>query len=152
MNEICRQKAISEEYVDFIWQTDFSTEKIQELYPDVCVQPINHYFSVFYANKTYLQTYSLEYGYDIFPTLYTLLETESLEASRILQLQNQPVLQLKGEGVLIGFIDTGVDYTNRCFRDAAGNSRILEIWDQTIQEGQPPEGIFYGSVYTGPAQ
>ena len=83
-----------------------------------------------------------------FPTLYTTLQTENLEASGILALQNQPVLNLRGQGVLLGFIDTGIDYRNRCFLDNAGKSRILAIWDQTDQNGTPPEGIHYGSVYT----
>ena len=69
-------------------------------------------------------------------------------ASGILALQNQPVLNLRGQGVLLGFIDTGIDYRNRCFLDNAGKSRILAIWDQTDQNGTPPEGIHYGSVYT----
>ena len=73
---------------------------------------------------------------------------ENLEASGILALQNQPVLNLRGQGVLLGFIDTGIDYRNRCFLDNAGKSRILAIWDQTDQNGTPPEGIHYGSVYT----
>ena len=42
----------------------------------------------------------------------------------------------------------GIDYTNPVFRDANGQSRILAIWDQTIQEGSPPEGFLYGTEYT----
>lgn len=42
----------------------------------------------------------------------------------------------------------GIDYTNAAFRDENGNSRILAIWDQTIQEGTPPEGFLYGTEYT----
>ena len=34
------------------------------------------------------------------------------------------------------------------FLDSEGNSRILAIWDQTIQTGTPPEGFFYGTEYT----
>lgn len=32
--------------------------------------------------------------------------------------------------------------------NAAGNSRVLAIWDQTIQTGTPPEGFAFGSLYT----
>lgn len=42
----------------------------------------------------------------------------------------------------------GIDYTNPAFRDSEGNSRILAIWDQTIQTGTPPEGFQYGTEYT----
>lgn len=41
----------------------------------------------------------------------------------------------------------GIDYTNPAFRDSEGNSRILAIWDQTIQTGTPPEGFLFGTEY-----
>ena len=115
------------------------------------MQLINVDYTVFYADRrkwTADRERLYEYSYELFPTLYTTLQTENLEASGILALQNQPVLNLRGQGVLLGFIDTGIDYRNRCFLDNAGKSRILAIWDQTDQNGTPPEGIHYGSVYT----
>lgn len=42
----------------------------------------------------------------------------------------------------------GIDYTDPVFRDSEGNSRILAIWDQTIQSDRPPEGFLYGTEYT----
>ena len=131
--EQCREKIVSEDYADFIWQTNVREEDIREIYPDVCVQRINDYYTVFYADRnkwTADRERLYEYGYELFPTLYTPLQSESLETSGILALQNQPVLNLRGQGVLLGFVDTGIDYRNRCFLDAAGKSRILTIWDQ----------------------
>ena len=151
MDEACREKIVSENYADFIWQTNVREEDIREIYPDVCVQRINDYYTVFYADRrkwTADRERLYEYGYELFPTLYTTQQTEGLEASGILALQEQPVLNLRGQGVLLGFIDTGIDYRNRCFLDNAGKSRILAIWDQTDQNGTPPDGIHYGSVYT----
>ena len=49
---------------------------------------------------------------------------------------------------MIGFIDTGIDYKNPAFLDEFGNTRISGIWDQTIQSGTLPPGIFYGSEYS----
>lgn len=37
---------------------------------------------------------------------------------------------LTGRGVITAVIDSGIDYFHGDFRDAAGNSRILELWDQ----------------------
>ena len=36
---------------------------------------------------------------------------------------------------------------NRCFGGGDGSTRILGIWDQTIQTGEPPQGILYGTEY-----
>ena len=36
---------------------------------------------------------------------------------------------------------------NPVFLDENGNSRILAIWDQTVQTGAPPDGLKYGSEY-----
>lgn len=145
----CREQAVSEEYVDFIWQQNLSEEELDRFFPDICRQPINNFYTVFYVERAFLPPgEEAEYGFEVLPALYAPLQTESLEAANILQLQNQPVLELKGQGVLVGFIDTGIDYTNRCFQDSAGESRILAIWDQTEQGGVPPEGIGYGTVYS----
>ena len=72
---------------------------------------------------------------------------DSMNQSGISQVQYYPTIELLGNGILIGFIDTGIDYTNDVFRNLDGTTRILGIWDQTIQSGDPPEGFYYGSLY-----
>ena len=58
---------------------------------------------------------------------------------------------LSGEGVLIGVVDSGVDYRHPDFRREDGTSRILKLWDQSAPEekGRPPEGYFLGAEYDG---
>lgn len=53
---------------------------------------------------------------------------------------------LYGEGVIVGVIDSGIDYTNEEFRKEDGTTRILKLWDQSIP-GRPPVGYRTGSVY-----
>lgn len=36
---------------------------------------------------------------------------------------------LTGEGILVGFLDTGIDYTHNAFKDAEGNTRIEYIYN-----------------------
>lgn len=55
-----------------------------------------------------------------------------MDASGILSTFNTPALANKGAGTMIGFLDTGIDYTNRLFRKSNGTTRILGIWDQTL--------------------
>lgn len=54
---------------------------------------------------------------------------------------------LSGVGVLVAIIDSGIDYTHPVFMGKNGNSRIYEIWDQTV-DGNPPIDYYRGTVYT----
>ena len=54
---------------------------------------------------------------------------------------------LTGKGILTGVVDSGVDYFHPDFRNADGSSRILRLWDQSIQ-GNPPQGYVTGTEYT----
>ena len=75
------------------------------------------------------------------------MDDAALSGSGILKVQNQPTLSLKGEGILLGFLDTGIDYQNPVFQNGPASSRIVSIWDQTIRDGRQPEGFLYGSEY-----
>lgn len=62
--------------------------------------------------------------------IYTLQQISPLEASQATFLQQDLPLNLKGEGVLIGLIDTGIDYLSEEFMDENGQTKIDYIWDQ----------------------
>lgn len=83
-----------------------------------------------------------------FPSLYTLNSTVSLERSGIGEIQRIPTLALFGQGVIVVVIDTGVDYQHPAFRNSDGSTRILTIWDQTQQEGTPPDTFTFGTEYS----
>ena len=141
----CMEHVYAEEYYDFL--IPYGVESEVPSTPG-CVQRIAEDYDIFFYPREGLPPLSIgNYTYTAIPKCYALLDTTALDASGITRLQNQPVLALKGEGVLVGVIDTGVDYTNPLFRYSDGSSRILRIWDQTIQDGTPPEGILYGAEY-----
>ena len=71
----------------------------------------------------------------------------SMRASCITPVQNDPPYRLRGEGVLLAIIDSGINYFHPDFRNPDGTTRITSIWDQTII-GRPPEGFFQGTEYT----
>ena len=52
-------------------------------------------------------------------------------ASCITPVQTGPE-GLTGRGVLVGIIDSGIDYAHPDFRNEDGTTRILELWDQSL--------------------
>lgn len=55
---------------------------------------------------------------------------------------------LNGTGVLVGIIDSGIDYTHPDFCKEDGMTRIVALWDQSLNGGNPPEGYRLGTVYS----
>ncbi len=55
-----------------------------------------------------------------------------------------------GKGVIVGVIDSGIDFRHSDFRNGDGTTRIAAIWDQrdTGAAGAPPAGYTYGGVCT----
>lgn len=71
---------------------------------------------------------------------------QAREASCILPVQ-AGANGLTGEGILVGVVDFGVDYFHSDFRNEDGSSRILRLWDQSL-DGKPPRGYVTGTEYT----
>lgn len=71
---------------------------------------------------------------------------EGRRASCINPLQTE-TFNLFGDGVLVGIIDSGIDYSHPDFINEDRTSRIAVLWDQTIP-GNPPEGYSIGTLYT----
>lgn len=61
--------------------------------------------------------------------------------------KNNPNISITGRGVIIAVADSGIDYLHPDFIYPDGTSKILYLWDQTI-EGNPPEGFYFGHEYT----
>jgi subtilisin family serine protease len=55
---------------------------------------------------------------------------------------------LNGAGVLVGDVDSGVDYDHGDFQNPNGTTRLINIWDQTDAGGPAPAGYPYGSEWT----
>ncbi len=72
------------------------------------------------------------------------MDYRSMEAACIPQVHR--VYGLTGQGVLIGFVDSGLDLTHPEFQGPDGTSRIEALWDMGAQ-GNPPEGFLHGAFY-----
>ena len=81
-------------------------------------------------------------------TILTLNAISPLEASGAPVFNNNPYLRLNGRGVLVGIIDTGIDYLNKEFQREDDTTRIVRIWDQTIQGDKDIYDLKYGTEYT----
>lgn len=83
-----------------------------------------------------------------FSTILTLNDISPVEASGAPVFNTSPYLKLNGRGVLVGVIDTGIDYLNKEFQMEDDTTRIVRLWDQTIQGDTNIYGLKYGTEYT----
>ena len=77
---------------------------------------------------------------------YISFEILSGKRSSCITQVTLPPLSLTGNGVLVGFVDSGIDLTHPDFQDSNGNSRVLFLCDQTRDE-DPPDGYLFGTEY-----
>ncbi|MDO5417207.1 MAG: S8 family peptidase, partial [Lachnospiraceae bacterium] len=130
----CPVNPASEEVADFIHREGSRSDSLSALQEQIlCQDFVSREYSIAYLPLAQARPISLErYPYYSIPKLYALLDTSSMEAAGILPVFRQPALGNQGRGVLIGIIDTGIDYQNPLFRNPDGTTRIAGIWDQTL--------------------
>ena len=150
----CREQIISEDYADYIIEYGSIIENVYKIYQTDCVQVINERYAVFHEPATSMNVaVNISLPYSSIPKLFGLMDTSSMDSSGITRVQNQPYLNLKGQDVIVGVIDTGIDYTHPAFRSSDGATRITAIWDQTIESGEDETGrgggiVDYGTIYS----
>ena len=108
--DTCREQILSEDYRDFIGnhvRTPFFDSMLKE---ERCEQDAGFDYKCIYLPSDLADPISLaRYSYNSIPKCYAPLAMETLNQAGILPVQNYPTLQLKGQGVLIGFMDSGID-------------------------------------------
>ncbi|WP_346885790.1 S8 family peptidase [Clostridium sp. UBA4395] len=150
--DLCREAYISEEYVTvFIKYTGDFNSLIKEI-EYICAFNVSegaYIASVRTANYTdFINRFNNIFNIDIsFP--YTLSAIEPVEAANITQFHGETFLNLTGKGTIAAIIDTGIDYLNPQFQNPDGTTRIIGIWDQTIQSNNNDDPIaFFGTIYS----
>lgn len=148
MTEQERARITSNDYADLLITYNGDTS-VFDKFQDATIHIINYYDAVLHVPVSQINDNIMaKWGYAVMPSVFGTISESSLEASGITRIRNIPSFNLRGKGVLIGFLDTGIDYTNPVFKNADNTSRILSIWDQTITSGNLPPGMEFGTEYT----
>lgn len=113
------------------------------------ITPLNEISSLLHLLKDPMEACDLGVNpYHLFPALYTLESTICEDIPDLKVAQEAPEMALYGRGVIIGVVDTGIDYRHPAFMYNDRTTRIISIWDQTKQESTPPRGFTFGAEYT----
>lgn len=147
--ENCKEIIYSENYLNFIVKYDCDTDRVYSLLRPDCVNVINSRFLVAYSKAASIEDMAMAgAGYGITPKCYGLLDTGASDAVGADRVRNLTGLSLTGQGVLVGFVDTGIDYTNILFRYRDGTTKIAAIWDQNEAVYGTGAAVFgYGAEY-----
>ena len=125
--------------------------KFADTSPDIFVgKELDNGFAPVYTSVDKIQSLFREFGSDflgLFPRILSPVDAQANDAAGISAVIDHPYLNPTGKGVAIGIIDTGIDYTKDVFTYEDGTSKIISIWDQTI-DGDSPLEMHYGAEFT----
>lgn len=144
----CREIIYSEEYRNYVIRYENDLEGVNQVVKPDCVNIVNNQFLVAY--KRVEQGRNIyEFGYNAVPKCYGLMDTTAIESIGVERVRNLPGLGLTGKEILVGFVDTGIDYTNKLFVGKDGKTRIEYIWDQNRPKELGGKTVFnYGREYS----
>lgn len=114
------------------------------------VFPIKYFFAVLFVKNGMINVLLQEFPEIIniersFP--YTLFNLSITNENPDLSAIKKGNTTLTGEGVIVGIVGTGIDYLSPRFMDENGNTRILSIWDQSVNDGFAPEDFMFGREF-----
>lgn len=141
----------AEDTVDFVVRRSEFIEGLHSQDGIVIAQTIGGRYDICYAKQKDIPMVHKLLGTSFISSASILLgiqDTLYLEAAGITPVQYQPYLNLKGHGVILAFLDTGIDFTQDVFQHEDGTSKIISIYDQSIDCDTPPDGFFIGKEYT----
>jgi len=148
MSDIGRYSITSEDFADFLIDYDGNMDTFNE-FPDGFINFINSEYAVLHTPVSYMNVDTIStFGYSAIPCLFGLQTDIATDYANVVTPTPVSSHQLTGRDILLGIVDTGIDYLNPAFMRPDGTSRIAAIWDQTIESEQYPEGMNYGTEYS----
>lgn len=143
--------ACSEDFIDLV--VEYTNEIAEMVETDDGIYSFHWFggeYRLLHIHKDRLENFLAQMAgrikYD-FPLPMGIMDEIGLNESGIEYIHMQPYMRIRGSGVVIAMIDTGIDYTHPAFIYPDNTTRILKIWDQTI-DGTPPYGFQLGHEYT----
>ena len=128
----CTNSVASEDFADFIAPYFTTPEEFIRSQGTDCIDFVNSTLAVVYVPLSTVTPFTYtSYTYSAVPKLYSLLDVTSMDAAGITTASGLPALGNQGAGVIVGFVDTGINYMDPLFRNVDGSTRIVGIWDQT---------------------
>lgn len=79
---------------------------------------------------------------------YTLSDMKIVDEDKKFNVIDKGRVDYTGIGVIVGIISTGIDYLNPRFMKEDGSTRIVRIWDQTLQSESSEKELGYGTVFS----
>jgi len=158
-----RYKITSNEYADLMIEYNGDINLFNNL-ANTTVNIIDNQFATVHAPLANITPSSIyKFGFISVPNCYQLMSSPGFELSGfqssdfelsgfqipgINRNSNVSNYGVSGQGVLVGFVDTGIDYKNDVFKYLNNTSKILSIWDQTIDsETNYPKDLYYGTEF-----
>lgn len=118
-----------------------------------CGIPITEAFAVIAVNENDINRLLIDVPSIVYIDIRTMLVLQEISPSYVDNINNiklNPYLDVSGRGVVVGIIDTGINYLNPEFMREDGTSRIITLWDQTISSNdfQDNYNMYMGKVFT----
>lgn len=143
-------KYLNEDYLHYVveYRGDFKEQLSKVDY--AWGVPVTDTLGIIYVQSKDIDRLRVDVPAIIFIEARSIYVLQDIDPSNIDQIQNvkmNPYLNLSGKGVLVGMIDSGINYLNQEFIREDDTSRVLKIWDQSIQGNNISE-FGFGTVYS----
>lgn len=104
----CKEAVYSEQVLDYLITNYRGEEFVRQVYEPDCYLPLDGVQAVIYKETDNINSEAIgRFGFSSIPNVYGLMSEAALEESGVLRIRRQPYLALYGQGILIGFVDTG---------------------------------------------
>lgn len=151
LGRLCRESVLGSKLIIYyaLYKKEFLKEdiSIEQFCRDAEVAFTSYFYVLPNQREKFLQFYTTRIQTYWISVAYSPYTEASLEKANILSFHTNPTIPLTGTGIIVGIVDTGIDYLHPVFQYADGRTKILRIWDQTIW-GNPPTDLYYGTEFT----